>query len=67
MIFVIQNAFDPFTQMNYVEIEKQTQRFVRKTQVGKQLSFVDWKQRFHAFESNNDCVCNEKIKPVTGV
>jgi len=53
--------------MNYVEIEKQTQRFVRKTQVGKQLSFVDWKQRFHAFESNNDCVCNEKIKPVTGV
>lgn len=43
LIFVIQNAFDSFTQMNDVEIEKQTQGLVRQTQLGEQLSFVYWK------------------------
>lgn len=35
LIFVIQNAFDSFAQVNDVEIEQQSQRFVRKAEVSE--------------------------------
>jgi hypothetical protein len=61
-VFIVQHAFNSLAEVDYVEIEKQSKRFVRKAQVGEQLSFVYRKQRFNALQFNDHRVFDQKIK-----
>jgi hypothetical protein len=61
---IVDNALYALTQMDYIEVEEQTKRFVGQLEVGQELSCVDRERGFNTLELNNNNVFDQQINAI---
>ena len=59
--------FDAVLQLCDVEINKQTRRYLGESNVRKNLCLMDWKNRFDAFDFDDEIAAYEQIDPIAAI